>query len=401
MLNVHHSPFSCPSHTAFAINQSHLYWPLLRIHCSPKSIVINIVSASPFSKLRLDCSPSPLHLHLNRQRRPSMTTLLCRRIKVPNKGFGLTAKQDIVRGVLIIEEPAIMTVQTLSFHDIHKLLEDDRCKPAGTAREHYSQLSRDDKTCFDRLAHQQQGQTKAPLDLVWSRVGTNGFLDVHDGKIVIRVFIHTAGANHSCQPNAIFHFDEISRTGKLFALRAINKNEEIVIDYIPEKSFCSIPERQKELYDGWSFSCSCNACVKPRGQSQAAFNKLNDTRIRIGELLDSFSSKTRQGALAMNLAGHQDISLLEECSKFLEDIQYEDDRIADMSVIIGTTCFTGLTSTRYISISRHYMQSGNVMLGEAFALKAHLTSMECFGANSSQSAHAQNYFNNMILNPGQ
>ncbi|KAJ7615433.1 hypothetical protein FB45DRAFT_1008361 [Roridomyces roridus] len=85
------------------------------------------------------------------------------------------------------------------------------------------------------------------------------------------VFLNMSRCNHSCSPNAAWHYDSPSFSLSLEALRPIEAGEEITVAYIT--TTCSAAERSARLEAMYNFTCSCTICSLPPlalAQSDAA-----------------------------------------------------------------------------------------------------------------------------------
>ncbi|KAJ7093342.1 hypothetical protein B0H15DRAFT_776709 [Mycena belliarum] len=85
------------------------------------------------------------------------------------------------------------------------------------------------------------------------------------------LFLNTSRCNHSCSPNAKWHWDAPSFSLSLKALRPIPAGHEITVAYIDPTS--PRAERRAQLKDTYAFSCRCAACARPSAavaQSDAA-----------------------------------------------------------------------------------------------------------------------------------
>ncbi|MBW0518321.1 hypothetical protein O181_058036 [Austropuccinia psidii MF-1] len=72
------------------------------------------------------------------------------------------------------------------------------------------------------------------------------------------VYLTISRFNHSCSPNARWHFDQSTFSLHLCAVRDIAEEEEITVSYIDH--LCCRAERQERLYSKWAFECRCPAC---------------------------------------------------------------------------------------------------------------------------------------------
>jgi hypothetical protein len=150
---------------------------------------------------------------------------------------------------------------------------------------------------------------------------TNAFADVvpmvHEDLMYtyLRVYKDISRINHSCVPNAVVSYNEKSSTGQVRALKAIQPQEEILIEYLPSaaQAFQTRDVRVKAFQTDWKFTCLCAACANNdqdelRTRLQLNLNKVtaqlanrreNATafHIRMVELLEEY----RDGCLTLNI----------------------------------------------------------------------------------------------------
>ncbi|KAJ7058487.1 hypothetical protein C8F01DRAFT_990819 [Mycena amicta] len=76
------------------------------------------------------------------------------------------------------------------------------------------------------------------------------------------LFVDTSRCNHSCSPNARWHWDPATFSLTLVSVRPIGFGEEITISYLPGIQLL-LPRtaRQSLLQSAYNFSCCCSACV--------------------------------------------------------------------------------------------------------------------------------------------
>lgn len=103
------------------------------------------------------------------------------------------------------------------------------------------------------------------------------------------VYPRTARHNHSCSPNARWHFDLSTFSLRLQALRDIRPTEEITVSYIEHLK--SRSERTLYLSARWGFQCTCEAC----GPGEAS---LKDDEAKANEAARIRDSDKRRERLA-------------------------------------------------------------------------------------------------------
>ncbi|KAF7290377.1 SET domain-containing protein [Mycena chlorophos] len=86
------------------------------------------------------------------------------------------------------------------------------------------------------------------------------------------LFLDTSRCNHSCAPNARWHWDPATLSLSLIAVRPIGLGDEITISYLPGTHLL-LPRqtRQSLLLSAYNFSCCCAACIRmDEAESDAA-----------------------------------------------------------------------------------------------------------------------------------
>lgn len=91
-----------------------------------------------------------------------------------------------------------------------------------------------------------------PHSLIEDKFQYNGF---HDS-----LFLNLAMFNHSCLPNADCYYFETIRVIIVFAIKDIEPDEEITINYLSHFYM----DRQQKLFDRWNFKCSCLGCTNTK-----------------------------------------------------------------------------------------------------------------------------------------
>jgi len=176
--------------------------------------------------------------------------------KIPGKGFGMIAIQNIAYGQLIIEEkPALDTSLNICIHDQ-----------------------------FDALSENMKEQVMA-LHSVYEEdekltgiMKTNCFSQGDNNGVIL--CIEMSRFNHSCMPNVATTF--VEGRERAVAVQNIEKGEELCISYSLLTS--SISETRKELRSKFQFDCNCRLCSS---KDPNAFEVIEQNRILYGKLDDS------------------------------------------------------------------------------------------------------------------
>ncbi|KAF8146866.1 hypothetical protein K438DRAFT_1689322 [Mycena galopus ATCC 62051] len=208
--------------------------------------------------------------------RPS--SLKYRLTPIPDKGQGLVSTAQLRACDLILSERPLTMTLTASGIPI-------RFPKAFTAREKYlaaiyeweqnlklmfDRLHPDYQAAFMALANSHKHDGSGPILGV---IRTNGLgLVLPVGKYTVEeqetlykgrytaVCKEISRANHSCSPNTTAHFDIVTFSYQLYAVRNIAQGEELTIAY----AGLSLPAeiRQSKL-EPYGFRCTCSACCAP------------------------------------------------------------------------------------------------------------------------------------------
>ncbi|KAJ7646927.1 hypothetical protein FB45DRAFT_734866 [Roridomyces roridus] len=186
--------------------------------------------------------------------------------KTPTGGFGMFAGQAIPAGALISVErpsliaPYIIALQTHSESDLFTAL--------------LQRLTPSTASCVSALANCKPLQECDPLEGI---IRTNAIAitlpvpaNVPHPELPTHraIFVNTSRCNHSCSPNAAWHWDISTFSLSLKALRPLSKGEEITVTYITPTY--SRAERRVRLQAMYNFTCACAACGQPTSQSSDA-----------------------------------------------------------------------------------------------------------------------------------
>ncbi|TPX09823.1 uncharacterized protein E0L32_009014 [Thyridium curvatum] len=230
-------------------------------------------------------------------------------VPIPGKDMGVTAKQPLNRGDLIMSNTASMMIdyaafETLPHADLQKI------QAAGV-----DALPTAHRARFLNLS------THNPTEGYYQRVekllATNAFdIDVDDGGETefFVVFPEIARFNHDCRPNADYWFDPETLTQYIHAVRPIAAGEEITISYMDPVN--TRKNRMHKLHHVWGFKCSCSQCTKPR-----LISRDSDDRVRQIQALRADLQDHSGGSRATPQMAELFVSLFEQ--ERLESMAYE------------------------------------------------------------------------------
>lgn len=216
---------------------------------------------------------------------------------ISNKGYGVFATQFLKRGTRILADDPLLIVP------IEEYLEAD-------IKEVFDELTLEQQRLYFSL-HSAHGQDPAKwpskihpsvperersriLEQHNARLGKEPSLvsifqtncmEVEDGA---GIFPNAARFNHSCNPNAVFSWNEGIRKEVIHATRDIAEGEEITLSY------CNITydkdERTWQLKH-YGFKCDCEACTGDISDINSFASKSADRRWQLRELEEDFVGK--------------------------------------------------------------------------------------------------------------
>ena len=193
---------------------------------------------------------------------------------IPGKGRGVVAAKDLRRGQLLMFEEALITSHSpnVLFPEGEISAEFERALQAM----HTLQVARAPKPGLD-LTDTRTESRKRDAEMFWTNA-----MPTEDGCSA--VFPIVARFNHSCVPNALFHWSIELKKECVVVVQDIQAGQEICVHYRENDMFCSRAERQHMLQQGFGFECHCIACDSPR------FVQSDSNRSEIRRLQQQLSS---------------------------------------------------------------------------------------------------------------
>jgi len=194
----------------------------------------------------------------------------------PGKGLGIFALRQIPRGTCIFSEQPLVALPAgaKGHEDVHKEFE----KLSALQLQHFGSLACNmgvihpgvEHVVRSRLAH--EGKRGAELDEATGEelklraiFQTNSVMMGSSGEYGIGVFPTYSRLNHSCIPNVHCSFNPKLGQETIFAVRSIEKGEEILTSYI--HLLRTRGQRAAELKQ-WGINCDCKACKDLQGSER-------------------------------------------------------------------------------------------------------------------------------------
>ncbi|KAF2438447.1 SET domain-containing protein [Karstenula rhodostoma CBS 690.94] len=174
---------------------------------------------------------------------------------IPGKGRGLIAIKDIAKGTRVISEKPIITMSNI----IASIQQLDSC-----ILDQVSSLSKGDMREFLSMANAHGGTNSIER---WHGILRTNALPMGPDLDAGGIFLHACRINHACDSNAVNYWNENLDQLTIHAIRDIRKGEEITISYLA--ALRNRQARQKDLLHNFGFTCACQLCCLPLGESKA------------------------------------------------------------------------------------------------------------------------------------
>tara|TARA_R110002060_G_scaffold54858_3_gene65445 strand:+ start:1815 stop:2843 length:1029 start_codon:yes stop_codon:yes gene_type:complete len=219
-------------------------------------------------------------------------------VDIPGKGKGIIVTENITPGTLLLSEaPLIKTDVVHSLTSAEQDLENALSKLSITEQENFRTLH----TNFP------ENEDEKLIGIIRSNAYPLG-PDTDVGGL----FADIARINHSCLPNAVQYWNELLGKQTIYAVRPIDKGEEITTCYQPGGTSS---ERKETLKEFFKFDCTCELCSLPADELKAS-----DDRIAQAEKLDETIGNSKKV--------HFEPDEVMECARKLFEL-YEIDSIKD------------------------------------------------------------------------
>lgn len=252
--------------------------PLSR-HLSPAATMPSVVTARPLENDEIPRVPPGVPYEIR---------------AVPNKGYGVFATQFIKRGTRILTDDPLLIVPIEEYYeaDIKEVFdnltpEEQRLyfslhsahgqDPANWPSKIHPSVSDRERA---RILEQHNARLGKEPNLV-SIFQTN-CMEVNDGA---GIFPHAARFNHSCNPNAVFSWNDATKKEVIHAIHDIDEGEEITLAYCDITLDKAMRTWQLKHY---GFKCACEACTGDDSDLNSFAARSGDRRYRLKELNEEF-----------------------------------------------------------------------------------------------------------------
>jgi len=185
-------------------------------------------------------------------------------VKIENKGKGMIAIRNIMKGEILLREKATMNIPDIE--DWPKVV-----------REEFEKLSNETQQIIFNLPN-----AFPPITISGQKISSRGLIGIFhtnslyaNGKCLL--FLQISKFNHSCNYNVEHVY--YPPFAILTAKRDIMKGEELCITYLIKSELRRNTEyRQKELLETFNFMCKCERCVKNQYRKVETKQKQNHDR---------------------------------------------------------------------------------------------------------------------------
>lgn len=226
-----------------------------------------------------------------------------------NKGYGMFATEKILAGTLVIEEQFLFKLCQHYTSVKQKMADIDKS---------LSSLTPEMQNTFYQLSDCHRPEKPTALTIYQTNA-----LPLGPGSLSNAIFPTIARINHSCMPNSHHHWNPREAKETVYAVRDIEKNEEILISYID--TYMDRASRETKLKEYFNFLCNCQLC----SVSDPVAIKKSDVRRRVLKNLET-EFLTSEGRPSDNL--DEKVKLFIKISK--------EENVYTRSCDIGGPCFT-------------------------------------------------------------
>jgi len=244
-------------------------------------------------------------------------------LQVSGKGHGLVASQSIKRGTCIIEEIPIVWLQPNT---------SEQESETALARQ-LSELSSGKATTIDELYYDTRKIDSRLLQhsrLTAIRMAifhTNSVSMGDAGQYGTGLFPLFSRLNHSCNANVHHSFNVTTGKETVYAVRQINKGEELVTSYMPA-AWRTRKQRTEHLQQGWNFSCACKVCVGPNAANS---ERRRERMLKIDQALAMYDKGFKPLAgVKIPFTARQALIISEEMLSLLREDTITDFQLAQV-----------------------------------------------------------------------
>eukprot|EP01083_Nonionella_stella_P072318 194896_1 len=167
-------------------------------------------------------------------------------------GYGMLSTCDIKRGTIICTERAIIVLPEFA-----------KSKMTFYIKQQFLLLSKTQKNIYKSLSPKMttKNDTSSNDNLKLLSIFVNNQITIKEGKSAC-IFPLISRVNHCCIGNAHWTWNETLKQLRLVALKDIQKDEEIMVNYCVEPMVMN--DRKARLKSGWNIVCECAMCCNDK-----------------------------------------------------------------------------------------------------------------------------------------
>ena len=165
------------------------------------------------------------------------------------------------------------------------------------------------------------------------------------------VCLNISRFKHSCLANAEYVWNDDLETRDVRAIKNIKEGEEICLNYQATSSYLTRAERQKNILEGFHFSCQCVACEL----TETEINQLDMKCLRYEELVNKVNMYKRMYGGNQGKARFESLTLTDEVIDSLNKM-YKLAR--DMKIVTRLTIIQDILKCVYFISLYQFQETG-------------------------------------------
>jgi len=194
-------------------------------------------------------------------------------------GYGIVANCDIKRGTIIYGEQPLITLPDYA-----------KSKMVSYIKHQIESLSAEQQAIYKALSRKNSNNNDMDDAKQLIHIWLNNQMPIASQKMSA-VFAVFSRLNHACDCNAHCVWNEAHNEHRLLALRDIEKDTEIVINYCVQPM--TFEQRKKKLKIFWNFECQCKWCVDDK--IRAKMDEVIEEYDTLSATLETLMNKPLEG----------------------------------------------------------------------------------------------------------
>ena len=257
-------------------------------------------------------------------------------VRIPFKGKGLLAHQNIDKYTIIIDECPIFQYSNTDINDQQILFDE------------FMQLSLSDRNIVASMDHSvlfdDEYEYEMNKDKLFDIIERNNIEVIEDESNAL--FPTITKINHSCSPNAIWFWDAASETQKVISIDNIKRGDELTVSYC--QPGYSRKLRRKYLLQHFGFYCQCKRCNTIDPDEIAFYDKISSIHCKFMCRLEGYVWNKRADKITkmLQLADEYFPYMTITLEHILNKVHSHDAALVD---VLRSTTFHQLTVLCYRS----------------------------------------------------